>query len=57
MPGTACAPCRLQYLYHVRPGDEIRMTGPCGTVLLLPEDHMKRPIVCVCTGEVAWPLL
>lgn len=38
------------YLYHVRPGDEIRMTGPCGTIMLLPEDHMSRPIVCVATG-------
>lgn len=39
------------YLYHVQAGDELRMTGPCGTVLLLPEDHFKRPIVCVCTGQ------
>jgi ferredoxin--NADP+ reductase len=26
------------------------MTGPAGSIMLLPEDHLQRDIVCVSTG-------
>ena len=38
------------YISDRQPGDELAMTGPSGTALLLPPDHFTRPIVCVATG-------
>lgn len=38
------------YLCDLKVGDTIQMTGPSGTAMLLPDDHMQRRIVCVATG-------
>lgn len=38
------------YLADVKVGDELIMTGPSGTALLLAEDAFDRPVVCVSTG-------
>jgi ferredoxin--NADP+ reductase len=38
------------FLADVRAGDELTMTGPSGTALLLKEDAHDRPVVCVATG-------
>jgi len=38
------------YLCDRKPGDELVMTGPAGTVMLLPDDHMDTDIVVVSTG-------
>ena len=38
------------YLADVQVGDELVMTGPSGTALLLKEDAWDRPIVCIATG-------
>jgi ferredoxin--NADP+ reductase len=38
------------YLADVKPGDELVMTGPSGTALLLSEEAHNRPVVCVATG-------
>jgi sulfite reductase alpha subunit-like flavoprotein len=40
------------YLCDRKPGDKLVMTGPCGNVLLLPENPWSKPIVCVSTGEL-----
>jgi Na+-transporting NADH:ubiquinone oxidoreductase subunit NqrF len=41
------------YLCDRKPGDELVMTGPAGTALLLNDDPWKKRIVCVSTGELA----
>ncbi|KAL4437055.1 hypothetical protein ABPG75_004194 [Micractinium tetrahymenae] len=38
------------YISDRKVGDEMLMTGPSGTAMLLPNDHFRRPIVCVSTG-------
>lgn len=38
------------YLADVKPGDELVMTGPAGTALLLADNPWNKRIVCVSTG-------
>jgi len=38
------------YLCDAKPGDEIKMTGPAGKVMLLPEDKPETDIIMVATG-------
>lgn len=38
------------YLADVKPGDELVMTGPAGTALLLADNPWQKRIVCVSTG-------
>ncbi|GBF87830.1 ferredoxin-NADP+ reductase [Raphidocelis subcapitata] len=38
------------YLCDRAVGDELAMTGPSGTAMLLPDDHMARDVICVSTG-------
>lgn len=38
------------YLADVKPGDELVMTGPAGTALLLADNPWAKRIVCVSTG-------
>ncbi|KAF8058332.1 hypothetical protein HT031_005649 [Scenedesmus sp. PABB004] len=38
------------YLADVKPGDELTMTGPSGTALLLVDQPWSKRIVCVSTG-------
>lgn len=40
------------YLADVKPGDELVMTGPAGTALLLADNPWKKRIVCVSTGAL-----
>lgn len=40
------------YLADVKPGDELVMTGPAGTALLLADNPWNKRIVCVSTGAV-----
>jgi len=37
------------FLCDAKPGDKIKMTGPTGKVLLMPQDP-KTPLICVATG-------
>jgi hypothetical protein len=41
------------YLCDRRVGDELVMTGPSGTAMLLPRTHMEDDIVCISTGAGA----
>lgn len=41
------------YLADVQLGDELVMTGPAGTALLLADEPWKKRIVCVSTGTPA----
>jgi ferredoxin-NADP reductase len=41
------------YLADVKPGDELIMTGPAGTALLLADNPWNKRIVCVSTGGQA----
>jgi ferredoxin-NADP reductase len=41
------------YLCDCKPGDELVMTGPAGTALLLNDNPWNKRIVCVSTGELA----
>jgi hypothetical protein len=43
------------YIADVQPGDELVMTGPAGTALLLADNPWKKRIVCVSTGVCATP--
>ncbi len=38
------------YLCDRKPGDELVMSGPAGTAMLLPPNVWARPVVCVSTG-------
>merc|ERR1712054_87136 len=38
------------YLCDASPGDEVKMTGPSGKVMLLPEDKPEADIITVATG-------
>merc|ERR1711988_1953760 len=38
------------YLCDAAPGDEVKMTGPSGKVMLLPEDKPEADIITVATG-------
>jgi len=38
------------YLCDAKPGDEVKMTGPSGKVMLLPEDKPEADIITVGTG-------
>jgi len=38
------------YLCDASPGDEVKMTGPSGKVMLLPEDKPETDIIMVATG-------
>jgi ferredoxin--NADP+ reductase len=38
------------YLCDAKPGDEVKMTGPSGKVMLLPEDKPSADIITVATG-------
>jgi Na+-transporting NADH:ubiquinone oxidoreductase subunit NqrF len=40
------------YLADVKPGDELVMTGPAGTALLLADNPWNKRIVCVSTGAL-----
>jgi hypothetical protein len=41
------------YLCDCKPGDELVMTGPAGTALLLNDNPWNKRIVCVSTGAAA----
>jgi Na+-transporting NADH:ubiquinone oxidoreductase subunit NqrF len=41
------------YIADVKPGDELIMTGPAGTALLLDDNAWNKRIVCVSTGTSA----
>lgn len=39
------------YLADLKPGDELVMTGPSGTALLLADNPWNKRIICVSTGK------
>jgi ferredoxin--NADP+ reductase len=38
------------YLCDAKPGDEVKLTGPSGKVMLLPEEHPDNTYIMVATG-------
>ena len=43
------------FLCDAKPGDEVKLTGPTGKVLLLPEQSPEADIIMVATGTGVAP--